>query len=120
MPVFAVGELTNELGEIIIIFNTLGGYMMEIETQKKDILLRLKRIEGQVRGIQKMVGNGAPCADVLTQVAAVTAAMKKVGMTAVQTYMEECFEKSRKGSGTKKTETLRDLQKAVSQYIDWA
>jgi DNA-binding FrmR family transcriptional regulator len=94
--------------------------MMEIETQKKDILLRLKRIEGQVRGIQKMVGNGAPCADVLTQVAAVTAAMKKVGMVAVETYMEECFEKSRKGPGMKKTETLRELQKAVSQYIDWA
>jgi CsoR family transcriptional regulator, copper-sensing transcriptional repressor len=93
---------------------------MEIETQKKDILLRLKRIEGQVRGIQKMVGNGASCADILTQVAAVTAAMKKVGMVAVQTYMEECFEKSRKGSGTKKTEVLRNLEKAISQYIDWA
>jgi len=101
-------------------FNTLGGYIMNVETQKKDVLLRLKRIEGQVRGLQKMVGNGAPCADVLIQAAAVTAAMKKVGMVAVQTYMEECFEKSRKGAGTKKTEVLRDLEKAISQYIDWA
>jgi CsoR family transcriptional regulator, copper-sensing transcriptional repressor len=120
IPVFATGKLTNKLEEIIIMIDTLGGYIMNVETQKKDVLLRLKRIEGQVRGIQKMVGNGAPCADVLTQVAAVTAAMKKVGMVAVQTYMEECFEKSREGSGMKKTEVLRDLEKAISQYIDWA
>jgi len=119
MPLFATGELTNKLGNIII-FHTLGGYVMNVETQKKDILLRLKRIEGQVRGLQKMVGNGAPCTDILTQVAAVTAAMKKVGMVAVRTYMEECFEKSQKGSGTKKPEVLRDLEKAISQYIDWA
>jgi DNA-binding FrmR family transcriptional regulator len=93
---------------------------MSVETRKKDVLLRLKRIEGQVRGLQKMVGNGAPCVDVLTQVAAVTAATKKVGMVAVHTYMEECFEKSRKASGTKKKDVLRDLGKAISQYIDWA
>jgi CsoR family transcriptional regulator, copper-sensing transcriptional repressor len=120
MPAFATGELTNELGEIIIVSYTQGGYIMNVETKKKDVLLRLKRIEGQVRGLQKMVGNGAPCADILTQVAAVTAAMKKVGMVAVQTYMEECFEKSRKGSGTKKKDVLRGLEKAISRYIDWA
>ena len=41
--------------------------------------MRLRRIEGQVRGIQQMVENGVPCADILTQVAAATAAMKKSG-----------------------------------------
>jgi DNA-binding FrmR family transcriptional regulator len=93
---------------------------MRTDSPKQEILLRLRRIEGQIRGIQQMVENGLPCADILTQVAAATGAMKRVGRTTVQTYMSECLEKSRKGAGTKKTEVLRDLEKAISQYIDWA
>jgi len=93
---------------------------MDPEAQKKDIMLRLKRIGGQVRGLQRMVENGVPCPDVLTQVAAVTGAIKRVGRVVVQTYMEECFEKNQKGPRMRKRESLRDLQKAISQYIDWA
>jgi CsoR family transcriptional regulator, copper-sensing transcriptional repressor len=97
---------------------TIGGYSMERE--KKEILLRLRRIEGQLRGLQRMVEEGVPCADILTQVAAVTAATKKVGMVVVKTYMEECLDKTRKQPGVKREETLKDFQKAVSRYIDWA
>jgi DNA-binding FrmR family transcriptional regulator len=88
--------------------------------QTKEILMRLKRIEGQVRGLQKMVENEVSCADILTQVAAVTAATKRVGRMVVQTSMEECLEKSRKDPGMERSESLRNLQKAISQYIDWA
>lgn len=97
---------------------TIGGYSMERE--KKDVLLRLRRIEGQLRGLQRMVEEGVPCADILTQVAAVTAAIKKVGMVVVKTYMEECLDKTKKESGVKREESLKDFQKAVSRYIDWA
>ncbi len=93
---------------------------METERQKKDVLLRLKRIEGQIRGLQRMVGEGTPCPDILTQVAAATAAIKKVGMVIVQTYMEECLEKMQKYSGAKSSDNLKDLHKAISRYIDWA
>ena len=51
---------------------------MKEERQKKDVLLRLKKIGGQVRGLQKMVEGEVPCPDILTQVAAVTSAVKKV------------------------------------------
>jgi len=94
--------------------------MMTREQQKKEILTRLKRIEGQVRGLQKMVGNEAPCGEILTQVAAVTAATKRVGRVVVQTSMEECLEKSEKERGTRKKGALEDLQKTISHYIDWA
>ena len=93
---------------------------MKFERQKRDDLMRLRRIEGQVRGLQKMVENEAPCADILTQVAAVTAATKRVGRVVVQASMEECLEKSRKGPGMEMSESLRNIQKAISQYIDWA
>lgn len=93
---------------------------MEIERQKKEILLRLKRIEGQIRGIQRMVKEGVSCPEILTQIAAVTSAIKKVSTVIIQTYMEECLEKSQKESGPKQNEVLRDFQKAISRYIDWA
>ena len=93
---------------------------MERAKQKAEILTRLRRIEGQVRGLQKMVGREASCAEILTQVAAVTAAIKRVGRRVVQTSIEECLEKSQKESGMKGAESLGDLQKAISQYIDWA
>jgi DNA-binding FrmR family transcriptional regulator len=67
-----------------------------------------------------MVGKGIPCSDILTQVAAATAAIKKVGMVIVQSYMEECLEKTQKGARVKQGETLKDFQKAISRYIDWA
>jgi DNA-binding FrmR family transcriptional regulator len=91
-----------------------------MEREKKDILLRLRRIEGQLRGLQKMVEEGVPCADILTQVAAVTAAIKKVGTAVVKTYMEECLDKTKKEPGLKRKDALRDFQMAVSRYIDWA
>ncbi len=91
-----------------------------MEREKRDVLLRLRRIEGQLRGLQRMVEEGVPCADILTQVAAVTAAMKKVGMVIVKSYMEECLGKRKNEPAAKREEALKDFQKAVSRYIDWA
>jgi len=91
-----------------------------MKEERKDILLRLRRIEGQIRGLQRMVEEEVACADILTQVAAVTAAVKKVGTVVVKTYMEECLGKTRRKPSARRTETLEDFQKAVSRYIDWA
>jgi DNA-binding FrmR family transcriptional regulator len=93
---------------------------MKEERQKKDITARLRRIEGQIRGLQRMVDEEVPCPDILTQVAAVTSAIKKVGTIIVQTYMNECLEKTQKESVTKRGDTLKDVHKAISRYIDWA
>ena len=93
---------------------------MDRDRQKKDVLMRLKRIEGQLRGLQRMVEAEVPCPEIMTQVAAATAAMKKVGIVIVHTYMEECMNKTQKEPEAKKGEALRDLQRAIAQYIDWA
>ena len=74
---------------------------MEENSPRKDVLMRLRRIEGQVRGVEKMVEDGAPCSDILTQVAAVTSAVKKVGLVMVQGYLEECMEKAQDAEGEK-------------------
>ncbi len=93
---------------------------MEQARPKRDVLLRLRRIEGQIRGIQRMVEEGVPCPDILTHVAAVTSAIKKVGTVIVQSYMEECLEKTQKGFSVKQGQNLKDFQKAISRYIHWA
>jgi CsoR family transcriptional regulator, copper-sensing transcriptional repressor len=91
-----------------------------METEKTDIVLRLRRIEGQVRGLQRMIEKKSECADILIQVGAVTAAMKKVGSLIVQGYMEECLPKEEGAPRAKSGQTLRDFHRALSQYMGWA
>ena len=93
---------------------------MDAERPKTDVLMRLKRIEGQMRGLQRMVEKGSPCPEIMTQVAAVTAATKRVGMLIIQTHLEECLEKAREAPLNRRDETLKDFQKAISRFIDWA
>ncbi len=86
---------------------------------KKAVVMRLRRIEGQIRGLQRMVEEGIPCAEILTQVAAVTSATKKVSMAIVQGYMEECLSKTT-GGAEGRHESFKEFHKALSRYIDWA
>ncbi len=83
---------------------------------RKKIMGRLLRIEGQIRGLQRMVQSEAPCVDVLVQVSAVTSAMKKTGNAIIQARLQECIAESSQGSD----QALDDFQKALSRYIDLA
>ncbi|MGO3151178.1 MAG: metal-sensitive transcriptional regulator [Galactobacter sp.] len=58
--------------------------------QKDAILKRLRRIEGQIRGIEKMVEEDTYCIDVLTQVSAVNAALHKVSLGLVEGHVGHC------------------------------
>ena len=60
---------------------------------------RLKRIEGQVRGIEKMVADGRDCESLITQLAAVRSAIESVGALVLNNYMQLCF---RKEAGSEK------------------
>ena len=55
--------------------------------EKVTVLVRLRRIEGQVRGLQKMVEENRYCIDVLTQVASVKAALGSVSLTLLEDHM---------------------------------
>ncbi len=62
------------------------GYTMD----KDDYLKRLRRIEGQVRGIQRMVDEDTYCIDVLTQISAVTKALQSVGLGLLDEHIRHC------------------------------
>ncbi|HEC11293.1 MAG TPA: metal-sensitive transcriptional regulator [Acidimicrobiales bacterium] len=64
----------------------MAGYSME----KDEYLKRLSRIEGQIRGLQKMVESDTYCIDVLTQLAAATKALQSVGLGLVDQHLRHC------------------------------
>jgi len=65
--------------------------MVEESVSREALLKRLKRVEGQVRGIQKMIENGRDCESVITQLAAARSAIEGVGGLILKNYMKICF-----------------------------
>ncbi len=62
-----------------------------VRSEHKDALVkRLRRIEGQVRGLQKMIDEERYCIDILTQVSAVTAALDGVGLRVMEDHVRHC------------------------------
>ena len=82
-----------------------------VRTDQKDALLkRLKRIEGQVRGLQKMIEDERYCIDILTQVSATTAALDGVALGVLEDHVRHCV---REGGDDKVDELMAALQRFV-------
>jgi DNA-binding FrmR family transcriptional regulator len=81
----------------------MAGYSMN----KKDLQDRLRRIEGQVRGIERMVDQDQYCIDILTQLNSATAALKAVGMGLLDEHVRHCVKDSiDQGNSDEKVEEL--------------
>ncbi|HHV38217.1 MAG TPA: metal-sensitive transcriptional regulator, partial [Tepidimicrobium sp.] len=88
---------------------------MILETKDKQaVIKRLRRIEGQVKGIQKMVENEKNCGDILIQIAAVRAAMNSVGGLILENHMKDCLKDYL--DGVAKDESLDDLVDVMIKY----
>ena len=82
---------------------------------KKEVQDRLRRIEGQVRGLQKMVADDRYCIDVLTQVGAVKSALDSVALILLADHTEHCVaEAIHAGKGGAK---IRELNGAVERLV---
>ena len=79
-------------------------------SDKEEILARLRRIEGQVRGLQKMVDNDEYCIDILTQITAASKALKKVGVGLLDEHMRHCV--------VNQTEQGKDMISEATAAID--
>jgi DNA-binding FrmR family transcriptional regulator len=77
------------------------------EGHKDDVQRRLRKIEGQTRGLQRMVDEDAYCIDILTQVNSVVAALRAVGLGLLDDHVRHCVAESiEAGSGDEKVEEL--------------
>ena len=77
-----------------------------------DVVHRLCRVEGQVRGIRRMVEQGAPCVDVLTQIAAARAALDAAGLAVLDGRLRHCLD----GDDAGRTDA-RELVAAVERFV---
>lgn len=84
---------------------------------KKDILKRLNRIEGQVKGIHRMVQEEKSCVDILTQVAAVRSAVNRVGGLILERYSKDCFEHDL--SVEDRERKLEELVSTVQKFLNF-
>ena len=83
-------------------------------SNKPDLQGRLRKIEGQVRGLQRMVEEDVYCIDILTQVNSVVAALRAVGMGLLDDHVRHCVRESiEQGKGDEKVE---ELMAAVSRF----
>lgn len=91
---------------------SLPGYVNEDD--KVRILARLRRIEGQVRGLERMVEEDAYCVDVLTQVSAATRALESVALALLNDHVRHCVaEGIRSGDEEKVVEAMEAISRLV-------
>lgn len=86
-------------------------------TNDKDALQkRLKRIEGQVKGIQKMVEDERYCVDILVQISAIRSAINKVGTIILENHVRGCVSDSIKNDDEKVENTINELMDTINKF----
>ena len=80
-----------------------------------NIIRRLKNIEGQVRGLQRMVEEDQYCVDILTQVSAVRSALNSVGMKVLRRHIDTCVSEAIQDGGESKEQIIEELMTILSR-----
>lgn len=91
----------------------MAGYSM----QKEDILKRLGRIEGQVRGINRMVEEDRYCIEVLDQVAAATRALQQVSLGLLHDHVSHCVLEAASAGGDEATLKIEEATAAIARLV---
>ncbi|MCU1424510.1 MAG: metal-sensitive transcriptional regulator [Microbacteriaceae bacterium] len=84
---------------------------------KDDILKRLSRAEGQVRGIHRMVESDTYCIDILTQVSAATKALENVALMLLEDHLTHCVAEASAVGGTVADEKIREASAAIARLV---
>lgn len=85
---------------------------------KEDYLRRLRRIEGQVRGLQRLISEDTYCIDVLNQVAAVNSALQSVAVGLLDEHVRHCVSDAAKGDDSDNAEAMiTEATKAIERLV---
>jgi len=84
---------------------------------KESVLKRLRRIEGQVRGLQRMVDEDRYCIDILEQISAATRALQSVALQLLEGHMGHCVAEAVKSGGDEATEKLSEASAAIARLV---
>jgi DNA-binding FrmR family transcriptional regulator len=84
---------------------------------KERVQQRLRRIEGQVRGLQRMVDEDAYCIDVLTQISAATRALQSVALELLDEHLQHCVLDAVAAGGTEARDKVTEASAAVARLV---
>jgi CsoR family transcriptional regulator, copper-sensing transcriptional repressor len=84
---------------------------------KDEYLKRLRRVEGQVRGLQRMVDEDIYCIDILTQVAAVTKALQAVSLGLLEDHVAHCVVDAARIGDAEAAEKVREAADAIARLV---
>ena len=84
---------------------------------KDDLLKRLRRVEGQVRGIARMVEEDKYCIDILTQVSAATKALESVALSLLGDHLSHCVAEASAEGGAVADEKIREANEAIDRLV---
>nr|MDT0663842.1 metal-sensitive transcriptional regulator [Micromonospora sp. DSM 115978] len=84
---------------------------------KDEYLARLRRVEGQVRGLQRMIDEDKYCIDVLTQVSAATRALQSVALGLLEDHLSHCVANAAAEGGAVADEKLREATAAIARLV---
>ena len=86
-------------------------------SKKSDYLTRLRRIEGQARGLQRMVEDEKYCIDILTQVSAMTKALQSVALGLLDEHLSHCVVQAAQSGGPEADEKIREASEAIARLV---
>jgi DNA-binding FrmR family transcriptional regulator len=86
-------------------------------SNKEDYLRRLRRIEGQIRGLQKMVDEDKYCIDILTQVSAATKALQSVALGLMEDHLDHCVTEAVAEGGDVAAAKVREASEAIARLV---
>ena len=89
----------------------------QVHRDKAKHLARLRRIEGQVRGLHRMVDEDVYCIDVLTQVSAATKALESVALSLLEDHLAHCVAQATAQGGPIAEEKLREANAAIARLV---
>jgi DNA-binding FrmR family transcriptional regulator len=84
---------------------------------KEDYLARLRRIEGQARGLQKMVQEEKYCIDILTQVSAMTSALQSVALGLLDEHLNHCVVRAAAEGGDEADQKIKEASQAIARLV---
>jgi DNA-binding FrmR family transcriptional regulator len=85
--------------------------------RKDEYLKRLRRIEGQARGLQRMVEDEKYCIDILTQVSAMTKALQAVSLGLLEEHLSHCVVAAAQAGGREADEKIREATDAIARLV---
>ena len=91
--------------------------MVGYSYSKDDVLLRLRRIEGQVRGLQRLVDEDTWCIDVLTQISSVTKALQGVGVGLLDDHIRHCVREAVQEGDREGDERIEEVVLAIQRLL---